>query len=229
MNETREGFWTEYYSKLSERAEGWLDYSNERVQAQTFGSVFSAVGPAAGRRCLDVGCGYGQLASALHAVGGREVVGIDVTPEFIERLRQRHPLLRWEVGSLDNGELCERLGRFDIITLVEVLQYVDVAATLRRAWSMLEPGGRLVAVVPNRDCPIVGRAMARFPAAYLPPTPGELSDLAGGLAQCQSFGLQGMFFAEDQALVPYMLSGWTRCPDFPAPPNRLVFAALKQQ
>ena len=227
MNEAREIFWADYYEELSQRSEPWLDYSNDKVQAQTFGVVLSALGPAVGRRCLDVGCGFGQLARALDAIGAAHVTGIDVTPQFIERLRQRHPSLRWEVGTLDNAELCGRLGSFDLISLVEVLQYTPVEATLRQAWSMLSPGGRLVAVVPNRDCPIVGRATARFPGNYLPPTAAELASVGGGLEGSDGWGMQGMFFAQDQTLNPYAVSDWTRAPGFPTPPNRLAFLARK--
>jgi SAM-dependent methyltransferase len=235
MSEAREDFWAGYYRELSQRSEPWLDYSNERVQAQTFGVVLAALGPVAGRRALDVGCGYGQLARALEAVGAREVTGIDVTAELIERVRKLHPSIRWQVGTLESAEL----GRFDLITLVEVLQYIPIAATLRRAWSLLAPGGRMVAVVPNRECPIVARAMTRFPGNYLPPSAQDLIEVAEQLGGCQGWGVQGMAFAEDQTLAPYAVSPWTRGGAFAFPerlaaagvsahiPNRLVFAAAK--
>jgi 2-polyprenyl-3-methyl-5-hydroxy-6-metoxy-1,4-benzoquinol methylase len=227
MNEAREEFWAGYYRELSQHSEPWLDYSNERVQAQTFGVVLAALGPVVGRRALDVGCGYGQLGRALEAIGAQQVTGIDVTAEFVERLQKEHPSIRWQVGSLD--ELGERLGPFDLITLVEVLQYIPVAATLRRAWRLLAPGGRVVAVVPNRECPIVARAMARFPGKYLPPNAAELAEVAEQLEHCSGWGLQGMLFAEEQALAPYAVSAWTRSAQFslPSQPNRLVFAAAK--
>jgi SAM-dependent methyltransferase len=188
--------------------------------------VFAAMGPAANRRCLDVGCGYGQLARALRSMGSSDVVGIDVTSAFIERLRASEPQGRWEVGSLSDESFCKSLGRFDLVTLVEVLQYVPVEATLRAAWQLLEPGGRVLAVVPNRECPIVGRAMARFDGSYLPPTVAELIGIGGQLGGA-SWGIQGMFFGEDQVIAPYRVSPWTQRPDFHEPPNRLVFAAVK--
>jgi SAM-dependent methyltransferase len=229
MNKAREVFWADYYDQLSQHPDPWLDYSNERVQAQTFGVVLSALGPVVGRRCLDVGCGFGQLGRALEAIGASQVTGIDVTAQFIERLRGQHPSIRWEVGTLDNRAFCSSLGSFDRIALVEVLQYVPVEPTLREAWDLLAPGGRLVAVVPNRECPIVARAMQRFPGKYLPPTPNELASV--GEAVCAvgagSWALQGMSFAEDQTLSPYATSIWTRAPAFATPPNRLLFAAIR--
>jgi SAM-dependent methyltransferase len=229
MNDVREAFWADYYEQLSQHAEPWLDYSNERVQAQTFGVVLSALGPVVGRRCLDVGCGFGQLARALEAIGASQVTGIDVTAKFIERLRAQHPSIRWDVGTFDNFAFYSSLGRFDRISLVEVLQFVPVETTLRQAWDLLAPGGRLVAVVPNRECPIVARAMQRFPGKYLPPTLSELA--AVGEALCSgaagNWGLRAMSFAEDQTLSPYAVSNWRRVPAFAPTPNRLVFAASR--
>lgn len=231
MNDAREEFWAGYYRELSQHSEPWLDYSNERVQAQTFGVVLAALGPVVGRRALDVGCGYGQLARALEALGARAVTGIDVTAQLIERAKQVHSSIRWEVGTL--SELGERLGPFELITLVEVLQYIPVSTTLQHAWSLLAPGGRVVAMVPNRECPIVARAMARFPGKYLPPSVAELVEVGQRLEQCQGWGLQGMVFGEDQSLAPYAVSAWMRGAEFdfpahlPKQPNRLVFAAAK--
>lgn len=231
MSEAREEFWAGYYRELSQHSEPWLDYSNERVQAQTFGVVLAALGPVVGRRALDVGCGYGQLARSLEAIGARQVTGIDVTTEFVERLQHTHPSIRWQVGTL--LDLGSDLGSLDLITLVEVLQYIPVEATLRHAWSLLAPGGRMVAVVPNRECPIVARAMARFPGNYLPPSAAELIQVGERLEQCQGWGLQGMVFGEEQTLAPYAVSAWTRSAQFgfpahlPKQPNRLVFAAAK--
>lgn len=229
MDDAREAFWADYYQQLSRHAEPWLDYSNERVQAQTFGLVLAALGPVVGRRCLDVGCGFGQLARALEAIGAGQVTGIDVTPKFIERLRQEHPSVRWEVATFDDPSFRSSLGPLDRISLVEVLQYIPVAETLRQAWELLAPGGRLAAVVPNRECPIVGRAMERFPGKYLPPTPGELASIGEALCAggAGSWALSGMTFAEDQTLNPYAVSQWTRQPRFTTPPNRLVFAAVR--
>ena len=238
MNEAREAFWSDYYQQLSSHAEPWLDYSNERVQAQTFAVVLEALGPVVGRRCLDVGCGFGYLSRALEALGASEVTGIDVTAQFIERSRKEHPSVRWEVGTLDDPRFCAGLGTFDRILLVEMLQYVPVAETLRRAWEMLAPGGRLAAVVPNRECPIVVRAMERFPGQFIPPTPAELATIGEALCAggAGSWGLKGMSFAEEQTLNPYEISPWTRPAQlagsprgvsFAKPPNRLAFAAVR--
>ena len=71
--------WAEYYRKLhSASPNPWLDLSNEAVQAQTFAVAIEAAGAIGERRCLDIGCGYGQLSTCLHGLRASEVVGVDI-------------------------------------------------------------------------------------------------------------------------------------------------------
>lgn len=48
---------------------------------------------------LDAGCGPGVWTAYLHA-RGREVEGIDLTPEFIAHACRRHPSVRFHIASL---------------------------------------------------------------------------------------------------------------------------------
>lgn len=47
---------------------------------------------------LDAGCGPGHWTAFL-ARGGREVCGVDLSAEFIETARRRHPDISFDVGS----------------------------------------------------------------------------------------------------------------------------------
>ena len=86
-----------------------------------------------------------------------------------------------------------------------------------------------MAIVANRECPIVARAMQRFPGKYLPPTPNELASV--GEAVCAvgagNWALQGLSFAEDQTLSPYADLDLDARAGFCDGPNRLLFAAIK--
>ena len=42
-----------------------------------------------GQRCLDVGCGTGEDARAMHEMSGAEVVGIDLRPRMAAEARSR--------------------------------------------------------------------------------------------------------------------------------------------
>jgi SAM-dependent methyltransferase len=239
MTSTRESFWSQYYEEVAKKGDQWLDYSNERVQAQTFGLVIEALGPLAGRSCLDVGSGFGQLARALRAFGAQRVTGIDISAELIQQLNSTWPDMDYRRGTLSDAPFRATLGTFDTVTLVEVLQYLPLSETLEQAFALLAPGGRVVLVVPNRECPIVGRAIERFSGNYLPPSPTELLGAAGQLAGVTALAIQGMWFGAAQGICPYVTSNWA--PDLPklappeaiaggtpAPPNRLLLAFEKQ-
>src|SRR5262245_53363139 len=103
MTNQRETFWSEYYEDVAKKGDPWLDYSNERVQAQTFGLVVGALGPLAGRRCLDVGCGFGQLARAYQAFGAANVTGIDLSSELIQKLEKSLPGIDFRQGTLGDA------------------------------------------------------------------------------------------------------------------------------
>jgi SAM-dependent methyltransferase len=229
MATDQEDSWAAYYRHLySEAPPSWLDLSNEAVQAQTFALAIEAAGPIEGRRCLDVGCGYGQLSTGLHGLRAGEVVGVDFIAEAIASCRERFPEIRWECGSASNEAFVRSLGDFDLIFLVEVLQYVGWESTLRTLWDRVRGGGRLVAVVPNRGNPIVQKTMARFPGMYLPPNPAELDALVASLPDVEHWARRGMGFQEDQRLVPYFAYTWATDGETRDPTNRLVFVIVKR-
>jgi SAM-dependent methyltransferase len=100
------------------------------------------LGPAP-QAVLDVGCGTGHLAGELLAAGHR-VTALDRLPEALGAARNRGlGLLR-----ADAGRLPLRGGAFDAVTLLDVLEHVDDAATLAELRRVVRPGGLLVLTVP---------------------------------------------------------------------------------
>src|ERR671937_2884362 len=63
--------------------------------------------PKPGERVLDLGCGTGHLTARL-AESGVEAVGLDSSPEMVERARRAYPGLRFEVGDARDFALDER-------------------------------------------------------------------------------------------------------------------------
>ncbi len=99
--------------------------------------------PHAGARVLDLGCGTADLLAFL---GDVEYVGIDHSPEYIERARARFgdraDLRVGDVGALDDD-----LRDFDVVIVIGVLHHVDDGAARRlfaSAAAALKPGGRCV-------------------------------------------------------------------------------------
>jgi len=229
MATDQQASWATYYRTLHSAAlNTWLDLSNEAVQAQTFATAIEAAGAIEGRRCLDVGSGYGQLSTCLHGLRAREVVGVDIVAETIASCRERFPEVRWECGSPSDQRFIRSLGEFDIVFLVEVLQYVGWEATIRTLWDRVRGGGRIVGVVPNKDDAIVRRTMARFADIYLPPNPAELRMLVSSLPEVEHWACRGMDFQQDQRLFPYVARPWETDGEMEDPANRLAFVIVRR-
>jgi 2-polyprenyl-3-methyl-5-hydroxy-6-metoxy-1,4-benzoquinol methylase len=94
---------------------------------------------------LDVGCGPGLVSEALLRAGHR-VVGVDLSPEMIDRASKRCGMYgdraRFENRSLFDPALA---GPFDAAISRFVLHHVtDPPAFIRRQSELLRPGGILV-------------------------------------------------------------------------------------
>ncbi len=228
MSEPKQESWAEYYQRVFASGNPWLDYSNANVQGQTFGVAIEAAGPINGKRCLDLGCGRGHLSLALSGLQASQVVGVDIVAESIIACRERYPSVRWEVGTPENEEFCQTLGNFDVIFLIEMLHYVDWRKTLQILWNQLNSGGRIVAIVPNKDNAIVQKTIARFEGRYVPLNPAEILEFVGTLPDVECWAYRGMDFQQDQRLLPYVTSPWTNEMISGFASNRLVFVLQKK-
>jgi 2-polyprenyl-3-methyl-5-hydroxy-6-metoxy-1,4-benzoquinol methylase len=230
--DARREYWEKHYAGVADSGTPWLDYSNERVQLQSLGLALAASSNLIGQRCLDAGCGRGQLANTLALFGAGPVVAFDMVEGLLADNRRRHSEVQWECLNLNDRTAIERLGTFDRVYAMEVLQYVPVRETLSFLYSRLNPGGRIVAMIPNADCPIVQRSFARFEEQYVGVSVRELAELAAELADLETWACRGLGFTEDQRIAPYEFSSWTQSsdpgPPGAAPPNRLFWVALRK-
>lgn len=101
---------------------------------------------------LDVGCGAGHLAAAIHREGVPEVWGIDPSPYLLKIAQRRCPDLHLVQGV---GERCGfRAERFDGIGVCFVLHELPQGIAdrvLAECHRLLRPGGRLCLVEPGAD------------------------------------------------------------------------------
>ncbi len=231
MND-RDQFWHGYFSALHERKDlesaKRVGMSNDRVTAQEYALVIESCGSLAGKRALDVGCGLGPLARALHALGGR-VHGIDYVAATIAALRESDPAIDWTHEDVSSPSSDLMVRRYDVICACEVLQHVDPEQTLRMLWSLLEPGGRLVGFVPNPECPIVQRVEKFYPGSYRGLSAATLAGIGSRLPDLAFAVVRGATFQGDQSVVPYAVSTWqaASAANWPAPPNRLQFVLAR--
>jgi len=103
-----------------------------------------------GERALDVGCGPGTLVLflATKVAPGGEAVGIDASPEMIERATQKArkagTAARFEMAAIESLPFAD--ASFDVATSTFMLHHLphDVQATgLSEVRRVLKPGGRL--------------------------------------------------------------------------------------
>jgi len=132
----------------------------------------------AGRRWLDIGCGFGSFVLAAR-MRGFQAVGVDIAPFEIDFARRR---LEKECPQddpnavyllADGSDLPFEEGIFDVITLWNVLEHVpDAENVLLEAYRVLRPGGCLFVVCPNY---MAFRREAHYQVPWLPLMPQVLA------------------------------------------------------
>ncbi|MCT2587732.1 class I SAM-dependent methyltransferase [Actinophytocola gossypii] len=144
------------------------EYRRLRTQARIWEPattrLLDQVGVAPGARCLDVGCGPGEVMRLLaQRVGpSGSVTGVDldgrIGAEAVAVLRSE---VDAEVSFVEGDVHALDLGRFDVVYVRLVLMHLpDPVALLRRLWELVAPGGVLVA----QDYDTAGMAsMPRLP------------------------------------------------------------------
>jgi len=117
------------------------------TDAEVLEKIRAAVGPAETMRILDLGCGPGIVSAAL-APHAREVVGFDLTPEMLEKARQRFreaglTNARFELGRAEQLPFAD--GTFDaVVTRLTLHHFPDPRRVIAEAVRVTRPGGRAV-------------------------------------------------------------------------------------
>ena len=103
-------------------------------------------------KLLDIGCGPGTFIGTLSNTG-LDCTGIDIAPDQIDYATNNYGHSKARFISISLDTFAENSSeRFDVITFVEVLEHLpeDVAVNmLKRARSLLLPGGRILVTTPN--------------------------------------------------------------------------------
>lgn len=226
---SRDVYWATYYSDVVAQGTPWLDHSNSRVQAQGFALALEAAGSLLGLRCLDVGCGWGQLTRLAWDLGAQQTVGMDIVADLVNELRRKHPDQSWVCGSPADSQILASLGEFDVVFAIEVLQYVPFGDAVRSLWNSVRPGGRLVVIVPNGACPIVQRTQTRFEQKYESPEVGDIAEAVGTLTNVSHSAVRGLAFGADQRINPYYVTPWGDPEHDGMVPNRLQFVIVREE
>ena len=165
------------------------------------------------------GAAGGCSAQLAHLLGASPV-GVDFVPETVRSLRSLHPDLRWEVADLSDAVQLRRLGLFDRVAAVEVLQHMDFDQGLARsgsgslrlaAWWVASPIAFARCGRCQRTACAMDSRLARTNRTAARSLPG-----------CSAAYFKGLTYLEDQTFVPYRASDWA--PEISGTPNRIVFA-----
>jgi glycosyltransferase involved in cell wall biosynthesis len=108
--------------------------------------------PYVGDRVLEIGAGIGNLTNQL--IPRELYVASDINPNYLHYLRSYSfgkPYLRVMEIDAGNSEHFRGLeDQFDTVLILNVLEHlVDEQGTLRNLWNVLEPGGRVIVLVPQ--------------------------------------------------------------------------------
>jgi len=139
------------------KAAGWpAKYAPDGPLAgrlQTLQTITARLVPAGGW-VLDLGCGTGEIARELAAVG-MHVAGCDISAQMLRTAAARGPEARWVQLPPSWEHLPFRSCAFDALIASSVLEYVtDPLAVLNECSRVLHPRGVLLATVPDTRHPI---------------------------------------------------------------------------
>lgn len=111
-------------------------------------------------KCADLGCGAGELLLALKNLGFRRLTGCDLSSEQIEVSKRNFP-------DVTHGNLFDFLsgcgdGSLGLVTIFDVIEHLGPQSTFdlfTLVHQKLEPGGLLIAHLPNGLSPFVGSVL----------------------------------------------------------------------
>lgn len=122
-------------------------------------AMLHAVEPVAGARILDFACG-GGVTSAWLARRGARVVGVDLSPESLDRAREVHESLGLRATFVRSLEDEQAEGPFDAIVGRYALHHTDVPALAPILASKLRLGGKGAFVETFSTNPVLRAARA---------------------------------------------------------------------
>jgi glycosyltransferase involved in cell wall biosynthesis/precorrin-6B methylase 2 len=111
------------------------------------------IAPWVGRRVVEIGAGMGNMTRQL-CPRRKLYVATEIDPEYLEQLRSRfrhRPAVRpRKLDAADAEDFLPLAGCFDTVVCLNVLEHIaDDTGALERIRTLLEPGGRLILLVPH--------------------------------------------------------------------------------
>jgi len=117
---------------------------------------------------LDLGCGFGMMATLFGLFGAKEVMGYDLNTEKIDLFKKLLLYLDPEVGNVkpvhgDSSKIEFPDEYFDVVVTNETLSHVrEMEHTIEEIYRILKPGGRLLVRDGNNSLFLWGRVRRRM-------------------------------------------------------------------
>ena len=114
--------------------------------------IYDEIGPCAGQRVLEVGCGIGNMTA--YFLDRSLMVALDLLPESVALVHEKYGhhgnviTVQGDITSEATARVLQSYA-FDTVICLNVLEHIrDDARALRHMHQVLQPGGRLLLVVP---------------------------------------------------------------------------------
>lgn len=161
-----------FESFKSAQKHAWVDFApNEAHTTPCAARLVKSADVRPGRRVLDVACGTGVVSVTAARIGAR-VIGLDLTPELLERAKENARIagveIEWHEGDVEKLPFGD--AAFDIV----LSQYGHIFAprpevAIGEMLRVLKPGGTIAFSTWPPEL-FAGRVFA-LTASYLPPPP----------------------------------------------------------
>jgi SAM-dependent methyltransferase len=101
-------------------------------------------------RLFDVGAGDCRHFIDMSKHGNFEFAGVEIKPEMVEAARANG--FHVEQGTLEGLDISSLKGKFDIVTMYQLVEHVlDPQLLLEKAKALLKPGGYVLGQLPSMD------------------------------------------------------------------------------
>jgi SAM-dependent methyltransferase len=148
-------------TEIKTLAESWqLQLYNRSLKKKlTVGALLDHLPPAAGRLCLEVGCGTGLTSHFLRQRGGTWV-STDFERDHVRSAKQ---LVGERVLQTSDAELPFRTAAFDMVAAINFLEHIeDDTRFFREMVRVLKPGGDFLFMAPKGETGRPGYALKRL-------------------------------------------------------------------
>jgi SAM-dependent methyltransferase len=141
--------YADYHFREGENEASW-DRLMSGVFSEAADMLCSSRNGSGSGRLLDVGCGFGGFVSRMRERGW-DAEGLDPAPAVVSAATDKGRPVR--LGTLEG--MRSECGGYDAVTMFYVLEHLpDPMGALRKAWTVLAPGGAVLIRVPHTT-PIV--------------------------------------------------------------------------